>query len=142
MNPGFHASQARRLVRLIGGVEAAAEIAGVSHQCISNYQNSNVRAFMPAHIITALESEAGSAVYSAAMVNLVAPVPSRSLLCDALDLGRIAGRLPAEIHEAMEDGRLDETERRALSALADDLKSRAEAIQAALTGEGSDAQAR
>lgn len=136
MSPGFHASQARRLVRLVGGVEAAAEIAGVSHQCISNYQSAHVRAFMPAHIITALEAEAGTAVYSAAMANLVNPVPSRSLLCDALDLGRIAGRLPAEIHDAQADGRIDEAERRALSALADDLRAKADAIQASLTNGG------
>lgn len=137
MSPDFHSAQARRLIRMVGGVEAAAAIAGVSAQAMSNYQNPNVRAFMTASTVAKLEAEAGTPVYSSALVNLVTPAPSRSLLCDALDAGRIAGRLPAEIHEAMEDGRLDEAERRTLSALADDLKQRAEAIQAALSkGEG------
>lgn len=133
MNPAWHSTQARRLIRSVGGVEAAAAIGGVSHQCISNYQNAHVRAFMPAHIIAALEAEAGTPIYSAALVNLVSPEPSRSLLSDALALGCIAGRLPQEIHEAQSDGRLDEAERRALSGMADDLKRKAESIQASLS---------
>lgn len=129
----FHSIQARRLIRAVGGVEAAGDIAGVSAQMMSNYQNENVRAYMPAHIIDALQQEAGSPVYSAALTNKVRPSPSKSLLCDAMDAAKIAGALPSQVHAALADGLVDECERRALSAVADDLIARGQALQAALS---------
>jgi uncharacterized membrane protein YebE (DUF533 family) len=131
----FHSTQSRRLIRMVGGVEAAASICGVSAQMMSNYQNPAQRAFMPPHFIEALEREAGQPVYSAALVNLVRVEPSKSILCDAMGAARIAGGLPAQVHEALADGRIDESERRVLTAAADQLRAEADALIAALSRE-------
>ena len=77
----YHSTQARRLIRLVGGVEAAAALCGVSAQLMSNYQNAGQRAFMPPQFIEALEREAGQPVYSSALANLVRVEPSKSMLC-------------------------------------------------------------
>lgn len=133
----FHSSQARRLIRLVGGVEAAASLCGVSAQMISNYQNPAQRAFMPPQFIEALEREAGQAVYSSALVNLVRAEPSKSMLCDAMDAARIAGGLPQQVHEALADGRIDEAERRMILAAVDQLRAEADSVAAALSREAS-----
>jgi uncharacterized membrane protein YebE (DUF533 family) len=132
----FHSTQSRRLIRLVGGVEAAASICGVSAQLMSNYQNAGQRAFMPPQFIEALEREAGQPVYSSALSNLVTVAPSRSMLCDAMDAARIAGGLPQQVHEALSDGRIDEAERRALLAAVDQLRAEADAVAASLSLEG------
>ena len=129
----FHSTQARRLIRLCSGPKVAADLCGISQALMSNYQSETVKAFMPAHIIERLEREAGAAVYSAALVNLVDPCPSRSMLEDAMGAARVAGSLPQQVHEALADGRIDELERRGLSAAADELRIIADAIQAALS---------
>jgi hypothetical protein len=48
---------------------------------------------------------------------------------------RIAGGLPAQVHEALADGRIDESERRVLTAAADQLRAEADALIAALSRE-------
>ena len=133
----FHSIQARRLIRAVGGVEAASAICGgkPSAQMFSNYQNPEQRAFMPGHIIEALEREAGVAIYSAALVNLVSPSPSRSMLEDAMDAARIAGGLPQQIHQALKDGQIDQLERRAITSVMDDLRAELDSMQAALAGQ-------
>lgn len=133
----FHSIQARRLIRAVGGVEAASAICGgkPSAQMFSNYQNPEQRAFMPGHIIESLEREAGVAIYSAALVNLVNPAPSQSMLEDAMDAARIAGGLPKQIHEALRDGRIDAFEHRAITAVIDDLRAELDAMQSALAGQ-------
>lgn len=133
--PDFHSIQARRLIRAVGGVDAASAICGgkPTAQMFSHYQNPEQRSVMPAHIIEALEREAGVPIYSAALVNLVAPAPSRSMLEDAMDAARIAGGLPQQIHQALKDGRIDQFERRAILAVMDDLRAELDAMQAALS---------
>jgi hypothetical protein len=130
----FHSIQARRLIRAVGGVVPAGELCDISAGMMSNYQNENVRAFMTAHTIEVLQREAGSPVYSAALTNLVRPVPSKSLLCDAMDAARLAGALPIQIHHALADGHLDQCERRALMSVADELDALSKAIAASLSG--------
>lgn len=134
MDTEFHKAQAHRLIRLCGGVEAASAICGGSPtaQMFSNYQNRNVKAFMPAHVIKALQDAVGIASYSDAMSAGVHPTPSKSLLEDAMGAARVAGSLPESVHEALSDGRIDEMERRALTAAADELRAIADGIQAAL----------
>ncbi len=129
----FHSDQARRLIRSVGGVEAAGSLCGVSAQLMSNYQNPTQRAFMPPQFIETLEREAGRAIYSAALAKLVRVEPSMSILCDAMDAARIAGGLPQQVHEALADGRIDEAERRTLTAAADQLRAEADALIAALS---------
>lgn len=133
----FHSTQARRLIRMVGGVEAASSICGgkPTAQMFSNYQNSDQLAFMPVRIIEALEREAGQSVYSSAMANLVHVEPSKSILCDAMSAARIAGGLPSQVHEALADRRVDEAERRVLLAAAGQLRAEADALIAALSKE-------
>lgn len=132
MSPAFHKAQARRLIRLNGGLAPSAAVTGLTEACLSGYQNPNVKAFMPAHVIEALEREIGMAVYSAALVNLVNPNPSRSLLEDAMAASRIAGPLPEAVAKALADGEIDEVEERALTAMTDQLEAIAQGIRASL----------
>ena len=135
MNVQFHKAQARRLIRLVGGVEACAAICELSVVSISNYQNPSVKAFMPIWVIDLLQQEIGNATYSDAVSERAKPRASKSLLEDAMATASRSGALPEQVHEALADGRIDEAERRQLMAAADEIRARADAVTAALSGE-------
>jgi hypothetical protein len=133
MSTPFHKAQGFRLIKANGGLAPCAALTGLTEACISGYQNENVRGSMPAHVMEVLEREINSPLYSSALVNLVTPVPSKGLLEDSMGAAKVAGALPKQIHDALADGRIDELERRVLSAAADELRATADAIQASLS---------
>ena len=89
MNRAMHATLARALIDACGGLDASLE---VIHLCqdrarfakskLSDYQNAQAPAVMPADIIGCLESHCGQALYSRRLCEQVEP-PSGDLRDDA-----------------------------------------------------------
>lgn len=62
-----HASHARELIKLCGGLDEAATACRVGKTQLSDYQNPQGDGFMPADVVVDLEAYCGSAVYSSAL---------------------------------------------------------------------------
>lgn len=62
-----HASLARELIKLCGGLDEAAEACRVGKSQLSDYQNPQGDGFMPADVMVDLEAYCGSAIYSGAL---------------------------------------------------------------------------
>lgn len=71
-NAWFHRIKAaqRDLIRLVGGIERAAEISSISKSHIGRMNNATDPELMPLHAVYALESECGVPVVTSAMAEL------------------------------------------------------------------------
>lgn len=117
MTPREHARWARALIQECGGIdEAAAGDCPVGRSSLSNYQNPNVGAFMPAHVIAYLEGYCGKPVYSRALFEqhhaVVAAASLRDEACEAVEATAV---MMGQIRLATQDGELTPNERDALA---------------------------
>lgn len=103
----------RDLVAACGGLEASAEIAGVSPSSLSNYQSIHRRQSMPVGIVTKLEQACRDAPVSRAMIRIqgfrAIPVTEEmaeviSLHMAALEVSSEQGDVAAVLVKASEDG--------------------------------------
>lgn len=110
----WHRAKVRQLISVVGGVKEAAHILGVCERQVYRYQTGEQHLTGP-QIVT-LESAAMEPVYSACMAALVQTVQASSddPLVFAAGAAREAAALPALIIAAQADGRISQTERRAL----------------------------
>lgn len=71
-NAWFHRIKAaqRDLIRLVGGIERAADISSISKSHIGRMNNATDPELMPLHAVYALESECGVPVVTSAMAEL------------------------------------------------------------------------
>ena len=135
MTPTFHRAQTRQIVNAAGGAQPTAEILGLADtSAVSRWLNGN--GTMSAWHLTSLQCALGVSSYSDAISNLVSPPtgPAQGLLTCAAEACRSAGSLPAQVMDAMADGRIDEIERRALMQSIAELRGAADAAERALLG--------
>ncbi|WP_020178064.1 phage regulatory CII family protein [Methylopila sp. M107] len=134
----------KRLITLVGGLEAAARITRVGHQQLSRYQSrEHADQFMPIDIVADLEAEAGEAVVTKVLADLAnCNVTSRDE-GETEPLGRHLARIAKENADlvaalaiAMSDGKLDDTERATLRAELHAAMDALNRLFGALDGEG------
>ena len=94
MNRAMHATLARTLITIVGGLDAALEIIRLcdnrrtfSKPKLSDYQNPHATACMPADIIGCLESHCGQAIYSRRLFEQTEPAVGdlREDACQAVE---------------------------------------------------------
>ncbi len=114
MRPAWHRAKARQLISAAGDVKEAAHLIGVCDRQVYRYQNAEQ--FLTAPQIITLEAAAMEPIYSAGMAGLISVgAPSGGdPMGHAAGAAREAGALPALVHSAMADGRIDRNERRAI----------------------------
>lgn len=115
MRPAWHRAKARQLISAAGDVKEVAHMLGVCDRQAYRYQNYENPLTAP-QIIT-LEAAAMEPIYSAGMASLVtvaSPLNGGDPMAYAAGAAREAGALPALVHAAMADGRIDRNERRAI----------------------------
>jgi len=111
-----HARMARVLIKACGGLEECADLTRVGKSQLSDYQNPNVEAFMPADVMADLEEHCGRPLYSAALAEAVtAQAALRSLTDEACEASEAAADLQRKVRQAVEDGVLTAAEREDLS---------------------------
>ena len=92
----------RVLVKLVGGVDAAAKVAGVkSSTTISNYGLPNHASTMPIHIVHALEADIGMPVISQQMAEAALGRPGKPAIEQTERSRRLVKELPEAIHAFM-----------------------------------------
>lgn len=126
LTPRYHALLARKLIAACDGLTSAEAACRASRSSLSNYQNPNQAAQMPADVMGDLEAYCGEAIYSGALARHAnGPSASGDLLGCSLSLSSCATSLASEVHAALEDGTICPRER-------DELRARAQAAQDAL----------
>lgn len=138
MNIRQHKAAARALIAACGGLDEAAAVCRVGRTSLSNYENVNETATMPADIITELEAYCGGrSIYSARLYAAAdRPEPSLDLQGDALRLTELGARMTRELHEYLADHHLDERERRALAPTITTLRQLLERLDVAVSSDG------
>lgn len=114
MNRRFHARLARELIAACGGLEEAAQVCRIGKSQLSDAQNPNGVAYLPADTIYDLEQHCGSAIYSRALHDARPETPvQRDLMTEAAEATEAAARLQGAVRVALADGRLtpNETDR-------------------------------
>lgn len=134
MNIRQHKASAKALIAACGGLDEASGACRVGRSSLSNYENVNESATMPADVIADLEAYCGEAVYSTRLASAAdRPMASLDIQADAMKLTEIGARMTRQIHEYMADHQLDESERRALSPTLTTLRELLERLDGAVT---------
>lgn len=106
-----HARLARELIQACGGLDEAAAPAARSKSKLSDYQNPNVPACMPADVIDSLQSYCGRAIYSDGLsACFAAPVLVGDIVPTACRITEGAAVLQSLSRQHMADGRLSPRE--------------------------------
>lgn len=137
MNIRQHKAAAKALIAACGGLSEAPGACRVSRSSLSNYENVNEAATMPADVIADLESYCGEAVYSSRLAAAAdQPMASLDVQGDAMRLTEIGARMTRQLHEYMADHQLDEHERRALAPTMTTLRTLLERLDSAVSSDG------
>lgn len=131
-----HSALARRLIESVGGLDAAATIAGVGKTVLSTYQTAHRPETMPARTISALQVAAGTTLYSDAMVAEVEQPTNVSAdpMHHACGLIKEAAEALAAIERAMADGIISPTDFAACEKELSDVEERLGVIRDGLRG--------
>ncbi len=131
-----HCHLAERLIEAVGGLAAAARISGLGPTSLSNYQNPNEAATMPARVISALQHAARTTLYSDA-ITAEAGTPA-VVVADAMHHGcglvREAAEALGAIERAMSDGVISASDFAACQRELIDVRERVDVILGALRG--------
>ena len=135
MNLRQHTILARRLIKAVGGPKIAEHVGRVNKTQLYMAQDFDKPYCLPADVIVALEAEAGTRLYSAAM-RRAAPAPEgcSDLLGEAIGLGASASSLAQDIHVALEDGILTPNERERIMIQLQPLAETIAAIRVEVSG--------
>lgn len=133
MNIRQHSALARRLITACGGLEEAAAHCRVGRSNLSNYQNPDQSASMPADIIAELEEYCGEGIYSRALAEAAhGPAPSIDVFSDCVAVNSAVAKLLSDLHQLSADGRLCAKDRAALGSTIGLIEEQVEAVKAAL----------
>lgn len=106
-----HARLARELIEACGGLDEAAATGSRSKSKLSDYQNPNMPACMPADVIDCLQSYCGRPIYSEGLsACFTAPVVVGEIVPTACRITEGAAVLQALSRQHMADGRLSPRE--------------------------------
>lgn len=116
MNARQHAVLARDLIDACGGLVEASKNCRLGKSQLSDFQNPNVEAWMPADVIADLERYCRKPLYSQALVEAADPDQAdfESLKDEACDAVEATAGLLKKIRDALADGQLTPAERDAL----------------------------
>jgi len=104
MNPRVHSRLARNLIKACGGLEESAQACRIGKSQLSNAQNANHDAILPADVIQELESYCGDPLYSRALLEACQAVSGTGdIVGEALDVVGQVATLSAHIHHALAD---------------------------------------
>ncbi len=98
MNSRQHSRLARRLVEACGGIDEASDNCRLKRSRLSDAQNPNVEAYLPADVIDRLEQYCGEPVYSRTLADSrPAAIAAGELLAEACGATELSAELQAQI---------------------------------------------